>query len=127
MAARSRRFPTKAQVRDGIIWPCTRSTELRRAGLGDYELKVQFVFWEDEDEDDGEVIIMPATEVYARVVGKKKWTEIGCSAEGFKFAFFKTGTMALMKWINDLCDKYEDVIGEELAPEIEAMYSPEIP
>jgi hypothetical protein len=99
-------YPTPLELVEGIVWPCRRVPRLKKAGLAGYELKMRFMWIEDDDED-----YEPDIDVYWCKLGNRRaWHYMGSICDGLTFHGLPTGTMELLRYLNDLEDKRMDSI-----------------
>lgn len=109
----TKKFPTAKQLAKGpVIQRCSHSMELSEAGLRDHELKLEFLWLPDPDEEPGDVTLWPVWRYSIRRVGAKNWHKIGLSSEGFHFARCGGAGASLMKYFSDLEELLEDDVAE---------------
>jgi hypothetical protein len=113
-------YPTAEQLVDGVIWPCSRVPRLVKAGLRGYELLVRFVWVEQEDPDEDEDDYEPDIEVSIRkgpllsasISKIEQWTDLGLVCDRLELGSVPCGTMALVKYLNDLEHNRMSKIGD---------------
>lgn len=116
---KSKRFPAPEEIiaEGGCTFPCASVMELCEAGLRNHELLIEHTWVEDEEDEEGDIMVWPSFRFSIRRVGTKDWNLIGLSEQGLNFAKCAGAGLALIQWFGALEDELGDTVAEMTFPE----------